>query len=212
MPGSATKSRSRSSSRGRSATRKSVVGVQKSVAPSPKQQSNKAPPRASGVASKKPPPTARAPLLFPFLEFVPEPLRFAGVGTLTNGVNVVLQRLLAAYGPSLVGRPITMSECFFTVVLCNMPNVHFVEMSCVYGLRKGELWPSFFTVAPLRLFMVFFGTMVTKMLEMSPVSTFSSPFEVLGLGNVQWMTLIIVGCVNSVLTKTLLAWSSKKSK
>ena len=134
------------------------------------------------------------------------------VGTLTNGVNVCLQNVLRTFGPALVGRPITLSEAFFTVVLCNMPNVHFAEMNLIYGMKPGNFWPSFFVVAPLRVGMVLFGTLITKLLEISPVAAIRSPFEVLGLGNVQWMALIIVGFVNAALTKALLSWSAAKSK
>ena len=148
-------------------------------------------------------------LLLPMMNKIPEAGRFVLVGQLTNGINLTLQSLLST-NSTLVGLPsLTKSQCYFIVVFFNMPVIHYINMSLIYGLEKGGYLKSFLTVAPLMGVMAFAGTAITTALESyTSAARYWSPLSFLGIGNVEWLTLLFVGVANFLITKILLAITS----
>ena len=142
------------------------------------------------------------------LSTLPEPARFVAIGQITNAINLTLQSLLHTNVPQL-----TKPQCYFLVVFFNMPLIHWINMSFIYGLTPGKYLNSFLLVAPLMTVMAFAGTGITSLLELyTPASSYASPFDVVGIGNVEWMTLLFVGVTNFFVTKVLLAFSGGKVK
>ncbi|GMI55344.1 hypothetical protein ScalyP_jg9928 [Parmales sp. scaly parma] len=151
------------------------------------------------MAPRKNTTTTKPKFYLEAMESMPEASRFVLIGQVTNGLVLFLQTILNAYSS------FTKSQAFFISVFCTMPVVHWLNVNFIYGVT-GTFMSGFVKVAPLMVFMAFAGTGITELLaKYTPLDEFWSLLGFAGIGNVEMMTMLLVGCTNFFVTKLLLA-------
>ena len=133
---------------------------------------------------------------------MPEASRFVVVGQFTNALVLAVQVLLNS---NLKGEFWSKQNVFATAVFSTMVPVHWINVNFIYG-ASGSFLSGFKKVAPLMIFMAFAGTGITGVLERyTPLDNYPSILAFAGIGNVEMMTMLLVGCTNFLVTKMLLA-------
>jgi len=86
------------------------------------------------------------------------------------------------------------------------------QVNFIYGVSQ-PFFVGFKKVAPLMVFMAFAGTAITGVLERNTnLDSYFKPLDFIGVGNVECMTMFLVGCTNFFVTKLLLSLGVGKKK